>query len=165
MRLQKAFLLPVERLAAHGLSGGGAQAMPVETPGRARPRKSTEPVTYDADQKLLAFGGTLSLLIGSLFWALYGTRMVVEGAFALGAAALALAGAGLFTALMAWGLRAKMERGAPITRFEVDRLIAAGFVFGVLFGFLIFLALRLKLQDPGLFYAVGQPENTPPLLR
>ena len=145
--------------------GEGAQALPVATPSRAPARKSAEPLKYDADQKLLAFAGTLALLIGSLFWALYGARMMVEGAAALGVAAIVLAGAGLFTALMAWGLRAKMERGAPITRFEVDRLIAAGFVFGLLFGFVIFLALRLKLQDPGLFYAVGQPENTPPLLR
>jgi hypothetical protein len=137
----------------------------VAAPNLPPRRRGPEPVRYDADQKLLAFAGTLWLLIGSIFWALYGARMVAGGVLEIGAIALAGAGAGVFTALMAWAMRGKMERGEPVTRTEVDRLIVAGFVFGVLIGFLIFLALRFKLQDPGLFHAAGHPEDVPPSLR
>jgi hypothetical protein len=127
--------------------------------------KRAEPVRYDADQKLLAFVGTLTLLFGSMFWGLFGARMLAGGLTELGVLSLVGAGAGAFAALMAWGVRSKMERGEPVTRLEVDRLILAGIVFGVLIGFLVFLSLRFKLQDPGLFHAAGRPEDVPPSLR
>ena len=155
----------MRRKAADGLSWVPRKKPFVATAIPPSSRTGAVPLRYDADQKLLAFGGTLALLAGSMFWALYGVRLLAGGFLELGAIALLGAVVGAFTTLMAWGLRGKMERGEPVTRFEVDRLIVAGFVVGVLVGFLIFLALRFKLQDPGLFYAAGHPDDVPPLLR
>lgn len=136
-------------------------------------RPSPGPVMYDGDQKLLAFGGAVAMIVGSLFWALAGLRFLAlalgqNGAPSAGPAAFvcfAIAVAGLFFALVAWGLRAKMQRGEVVTQQEILRMLLVGFVVGVVLGFLIYLALRFKLEDPEFYHLASDPENVPPALR
>jgi len=122
------------------------------------------PVEYDADTRLLAFLGTLTLLVGSLFWVLVGLRLLMglgqapaEGAQLAAAAALALGPLGALSALASWGLRAKMQAAEPITAWELRRSMAAGLVVGVVVGFVVYVALAYKLRDPGFLNVAGEP--------
>ncbi len=135
----------------------------VEDAGSAR---SPEPVAYDPDTRLLAFIGTLTLLVGSVFWVFVGLRLLVEGAPWAGTraelaavAALSLGPLGALSALMSWGLRAKMEAGEPVTAWEVRLAAGAGLVVGVVVGFVVFVALAYKLKDPGFLNVAGEPGN------
>lgn len=132
--------------------------------GEAATRPVEERRTYDADTRMLAFVGTLTLLVGSLFWFLVGLRMAVglwappvPHADLAAAAALALAPIGLLAALASWGLRAKLQAGEPVTAWEVRRSIAAGAVVGVVVGLVVFVALAYKLRDPGFLTLAGEP--------
>lgn len=136
-------------------------------------RPTVAPVKYDGDQKLLAFGGAVSMVWGSVFWTFAGFRFLAQairpdGGPSAGPTAfvcLSIAVAGLFFALVAWGLRAKMQRGEVVTQEEVLRMLVVGFVVGVVLGFLIYLALRFKLEDPEFYHLASEPENVPPALR
>ncbi len=127
---------------------------------RAGPAK----VLYDADQKLLAFLGAVAFVIAILFWALAALRLALAGSplVALAAGAAVLSALAL---LLAWGLRVKMQHGAPLTRFQVRFLLVAGLVLGVAVGGVPYLLLRFKLEDPDFLHLASEPENVPPAMR
>lgn len=119
---------------------------------------------YDADTRLFAFLGTLTLLVGSLFWVLVGLRLAfgiwappVPHADLAAAAALALGPAGLLAALFTWGLRTKLQAGEPVSGWDLRLAMAAGAVVGVVVGFVVFVALAYKLRDPGFLTVAGEP--------
>ena len=66
-------------------------------------------IEYDPDTRMLAFLGTLTLLVGSLFWVLLGVRLLLDSdaqaawAPAAGLTALAMGPLGALCALTAWG--------------------------------------------------------------
>ncbi len=130
--------------------------------GAGTPREP--PRAYDADTRLLAFLGTLSLIIGSVFWVLVGMRLqfgLLEPPPAHGdltvAAAFALGPAGALASLAAWGLRTRLQHGEPVSTWSVRAMLAAGLVIGVVIGFVIFVALAYKLRDPGFMHLAGEP--------
>jgi hypothetical protein len=126
-------------------------------------RGRQEPVVYDGDQKLLAFLGATAFLIGAVFWLLLGLRFLAASGLAWAAFA-AVPACGL-AMLMAWGVRTKMERKLPLTRWEVRRLLIAGLFLGVVLGALPYLAMGFKLEDPGVLHVASEPANTPPAWR
>jgi hypothetical protein len=127
----------------------------------ARPPSRVE---YDADTRLLAFVGTLTLLLGSLFWLFVGLRLARGMAPApfgttgpSTVVAFALVPVGLLASLASWGLRTKLQAGEPVPAWEVRRSLIAGLVVGVVVGFVVYVALAYKLRDPGFLTVAGEP--------
>jgi hypothetical protein len=127
------------------------------------------PIEYDADTRMLAFAGTLALVVGTLFWVLVGLRLLLgiwsapdAAAQPLAAVAFAIAGAGALLALASWGLRMKLQVGEPVTAWEMRRSMGAGLVVGVVIGFVVYVALAYKLKDPGFLTLAGEPAPRPP---
>lgn len=131
--------------------------------GEAPSKKKAEPVEYDGDHKLLAFLGAVAFVIGAVFWLLLALRFWGVSALAPGAAALVPACAVVF--VLAWGLRAKMEKSVAVTRWEIRRLLIAGLLLGVVLGALPYLALGFKLEDPDVLNVASEPANVPPAWR
>lgn len=127
-------------------------------------KMAKEPVAYDEDHKLLAFGGAIAFVGAALFWLLLGVRLNGQGAPVV---AICWTGAALsgFCVFLAWGLRVKMQDQVPITRWDVRRLLLAGMVLGVAIGSLPYLVLRFKLEDPDFAHIASEPTNLPPALR
>jgi hypothetical protein len=129
-------------------------------------------VRYDGDHRLLAFAGAVSLVIGSVFWALAGVRFALEArgpgeglAEVTMVFCLSVAVAGAFLTLVAWGFLTKMQRGEALAPGDLARLLVAGLVVGVILGFLIYAALHFKLEDPDFYHLASEPENIPPAIR
>lgn len=123
-----------------------------------------EGILYDADQMMLAFLGASAFVLAFLFWLLFALRFALSGSAVAG---LGAAGAVLSAVafVMAWGVRTTMQDGAPLTRWEVRRLLVAGFVLGVGVGGVPYLLLRFKLEDPDFLHLASEPGNVPPAMR
>lgn len=123
-----------------------------------------ERVRFDGDAKLQAFLGAVAFLLAALFWALLALRLGLDGsALWPGAGAACVLSALLF--FLAWGLRAKMQVEAALTRWELRRLLIAGLLLGLGLGALPYLILHFKLEDPDFIHVASKPENLPPAFR
>lgn len=122
---------------------------------------------FDADQMLLAFLGVVMFVLGSAFWFVMAVRaFATQGLTPLvGVAAAAVGAGGAVCALVGWGLRTKLQRDLPPTSWEVRRLMIAGALVGLALGALPYLALTMKLKDPGLYHVAAEPEHMPPSAR
>lgn len=129
------------------------------------PLEEQERQPYDGDQKVLAAAGAAVFAVGTAFWGLLALKFAGAGEGLPAAAALAVALASAFAVIPAWGLRAKMQREEPVESREVRRLILFGLLPGVVFGFVLYVLLRYKLQDPDFFHLFSAPENLPPAVR
>lgn len=121
-------------------------------------------VRFDGDAKLQAFLGAVAFLMAGLFWMFLALRLAIDGSGLWPAAAAACLGSAL-AFILAWGLRTKMEAEAPLTRWDLRRLLIPGLFLGLGLAALPYLVLWFKLHDPDFIHLASKPANEPPALR
>jgi hypothetical protein len=117
---------------------------------------------YDGDQMLLAFVGAAGFVLAAVFWMLLAVRLWGSPT---AVACAVLSPACLVPLAFAWRLRATMEDGRPLTRWDVRRLLIAGLLLGAVLGALPYFVLHFKLEDPDFVHVASEPTNLPPAWR